>query len=170
MSPLPFTTFDPAFALCASVETSFGPLIFYGSIITYHFDGVRQGRAPWELHQESCMRHGRDWAQIKQSFPDHGLVAGGDWNQALDRVGRYRNSKSLELIGAALAGAGLTPLTAEDFVANGKLRGRHSVDHIAATLRRPTMEIADVHAFEGEFAGVTLSDHNGVVVTLRVKT
>lgn len=167
LRPVAFDPFDPCFAVCAEIDqTDRPPLLVYASIITYHFDGVRDGRAPWELHELSCEAHGRDWLALAKQFPEHGLVVGGDFNQALDGVGRYRSPRSTALLRTAMSDVGLQLLTGKDYAHAGQLRSRHSVDHIA--VGRSLLENAKFEsaAFEGEFEGHKLSDHNGVVVTL----
>ena len=166
---VPVETFDSRFAVCAEVPDSpIGPLLVYGSIITYHNDGVMEGTAKrWELHRASCVAHAADWAKFRGAYPNHTLIAAGDFNQALDRVGRYRDAESTRLLWDAFNGADLKCLTASDFVAEGKLKSRHSVDHIAVS--KHSMQNLDfsVAAWEGTTAdGVKLSDHNGVMVTL----
>lgn len=162
-----FEPFDPCFAVCAEIEQQDRPsLIVYASIITYHFDGVRDGRTPWELHQLSCEAHGRDWLALAKQFPEHGLVVGGDFNQALDGVGRYRNARSTALLSGAMNDAGLQLLTGQDYARAGQLRSRHSVDHIAVGKSLVANANFESAAFEGELEGRALSDHNGVVVSL----
>jgi endonuclease/exonuclease/phosphatase family metal-dependent hydrolase len=165
-------TFDERFAVCARFPASpLGPLIVYASIITYHMDGVREGKATWAMHQESAQQHGKDWVGLCERFPDHTLVVAGDYNQALDGIGRYRNDDSTALINAAFSAAGLECLTREDFVANKKLVSRHSVDHIAISERALARWASEITAWEGGIPpNPKLSDHNGVAVTLRART
>jgi hypothetical protein len=167
LRPVAFEPFDPCFAVCAEIERKDRPpLIVYASIITYHFDGVREGKAPWELHQLSCEAHGRDWLALAKQLPEHGLIVGGDFNQALDGVGRYRNARSTTMLNAAINDAGLQLLTGQDYARAGQLRSRHSVDHIAVGKRLVASAGFESAAFEGELEGRALSDHNGVVVSL----
>lgn len=164
-------TFDPCFAVCARFASSpLGPLIVYGSIITYHMEHVIAGRAKvWQRHQESAQKHGNDWRKLQRNYPNHTLVVAGDYNQALDGVGRYRNATSTKFLNAAFEGAGLVCLTTQHFAKNGAL-SRSSVDHIAISTSALARWDQEAIAWEGAIPeGPKLSDHNGVTVTLRVK-
>jgi hypothetical protein len=78
----------------------------------------------------------------------------------------YGTARGRDLLSTALASAGLTCVTEEDFVATGKLKARHNVDHICVD-HRLAGSIATVGAWERETAdGVRLSDHNGAWVDL----
>lgn len=172
LEAIPLRTFRDSFAVCARFPSSpLGPLIVYASIITYHMDGVWAGVAKaWQLHQESTRRHGEDWRVLRRDYPDHMLVVAGDFNQALDGVGKYRNAESMRLLEAGLIGADLICMTREDFVASGKLESRHSVDHIAVSRTALTTWSPQVTAWEGTTSdGTKLSDHNGVAVALSPK-
>ena len=162
-------TFDSRTAVCARFDASpMGPFIVYGSIITYHMDGVISGEArAWQRHQESVQQHGDDWRTLRRDYPDHTIVVAGDYNQVLDGVGRYRNARSTELLSAAF-GAGLVCLTTENFRVTQGL-SRHSVDHIA--IGAPALAKWEPHATAWESStpnAPKLSDHNGVTVTLRL--
>jgi hypothetical protein len=164
---VPFETFDPCFGVCGEIESPFGPMLVYGSIITYHLDGVGEGFSPWARHKESSRKQGGDWLQLRRRYPTHSLTVAGDFNQALDKVGRYRETEATDLLMTALTEAGLRCLTDENFVANEKLKSRHSVDHIAISEGALSEATYRADAWEATTAdGIRLSDHNGVVVTL----
>ena len=161
-------TFDPCFAVCARFASSpLGPLIVYGSIITYHMDGVMSGEAKaWQRHQEATQQHGDDWRQLRRDYPDHTLVVAGDYNQALDGAGRYRNARSTALLRTAFQDAGLICLTDANFRARQGL-SRHSVDHIAISAAALQTWQAEATAWESSIPNTSqLSDHNGVTVKL----
>lgn len=166
------TAFDPCFGVCAEIESPFGHLLVQGSIITYHNDGVADAKAkPWERHRESVRKHGKDWCELRLRFPNHHLVVGGDFNQALDGVGRYRDNESTALLRSAFADAHLQCLTTEDFTKSPKSLSRHSIDHIAVGRSLLAKATSTVDVWEGVTpAGVSLSDHNGVVVALRPRS
>ena len=167
MKPVPFEAFDASFGVCIEVESPFGPLIVHGSIITYHNDGVAEGKArPWQRHRQSIRQHAKDWRELRARFPEHGLIVGGDFNHALDGVGRYREKEATRLLREAFADANLRCLTAEDFTKPPKRLSRHSIDHIAVSENLLSRVTPHVDAWEGVTpAGVRLSDHNGVIVS-----
>ena len=160
-------TSDAQFAVCAEIpESPLGPLVVYGSIITYHFDGVREGEAKaWARHHAAVRTQAADWLKLRQEYPTHMLIVAGDFNQALDGVGKYRNRTSTDALWSGLEAAGLRCLIATDFPAEGKLESRHSVDHIAVS--EEALESVEwiVSAWEGSNANGKFSDHNGVCVT-----
>ena len=167
LKPVDFTPFDTTFAVCAEIEQTFGRMIVYGSIITYHFDGVAEGAEPWERHRFSARQHAADWKRLRERFSEHILVVGGDFNQALDGVGRYRDGESTSILRDAFSKADLRCVTEENFVECGKLQTRHSIDHIAIATSALSEKTVTVDAWEGTTAeGINLSDHNGVIVTL----
>ena len=157
-------TSDVREAACIQLGSPNGNLLVYASIIPYHgYKGPNGSSGAWVEHERAIGWHGADWASIRRSFPNHLFVAGGDYNQARDGVGGYGTEKVRGLLSEALSKASLTCVTEEDFVAVGKLRDRHSVDHICCCqnlAERPLW----VDAWEGTADGVRLSDHNGVVV------
>jgi endonuclease/exonuclease/phosphatase family metal-dependent hydrolase len=164
------TAFDSCFGVCAEIESPLGPLLVHGSIITYHNDGVADGKAkPWERHRESVRQHGKSWKELRSRFPNHHLIVGGDFNQALDGVGRYRDKQATVLLRAAFEDAILQCLTTADFTKPPKSLSRHSIDHIAVSRSLLAKATSSVDVWEGvNPAGVSLSDHNGVVVSLTV--
>lgn len=168
MRPVELMAFDPCFGVCALIESPFGRLLVHGSIITYHNDGVADGTAkPWERHRESIGQHANVWRDLGSRFPGHALIAGGDFNQALDGVGRYRDKQATTLLRAAFEDADLQCLTTADFTEPPKGLSRHSIDHIAVSKGLLAKATSTVDVWEGVTpAGVSLSDHNGVVVAL----
>jgi len=170
MRPVELTAFDPCFGVCALIESPFGPLLVHGSIITYHNDGVADGKAkPWERHRESVREHGKAWRELRSRFPNHHLIVGGDFNQALADAGRYRDKQATALLRAAFDGTNLRCLTDDDFTMPPVRLSRHSIDHIAVSETLLAKSTPNVHVWEGVTpAGVSLSDHNGVVVSLTI--
>jgi endonuclease/exonuclease/phosphatase family metal-dependent hydrolase len=104
---------------------------------------------------------------LRSQFPDHHLIAAGDYNQHRDGVGQYGSREVRELLSIALQDAGLSCVTEEDFVANGKLT-RHSIDHVCMTSAL-VANLIHVDAWEGTLDGKRLSDHNGVLVSMNTK-
>ncbi len=169
MRAVPDTRFDPQFAVCVEIpESPLGPLIVYGSIITYRNDGVAEGLARvWERHRQASAGQAADWAELRRRYPSHTLIVGGDFNQALDGKGVYRDRESTKTLWDGFASANLRCLTATDFVLEEKTATRHSIDHIA--ISEPVLRDHEwiVSAWEGtDQSGVKLSDHNGVAISL----
>lgn len=170
MRAVPDTRFDPQFAVCVEIpESPLGPLLVCGSIITYRNDGVAEGQARvWERHRQAAAGQVADWAELRRRYPSHMLVVAGDFNQALDGKGAYRDRESTKILWDGFASAELRCLTATDFVLEEKTATRHSIDHIA--ISKPALRDHEwiVSAWEGtDQSGVKLSDHNGVAVSLR---
>jgi len=88
-------TFNPNFAVCAEVRSPLGPILVYGSIITYAMDGVHNGGVRrWERHRESIRQHRKDWLELRRQFPEHLLCIAGDFNQSLDGSGWYEDKEA----------------------------------------------------------------------------
>lgn len=168
LKPRTWDTFDPRFALCLVFDESpIGPLVVYGSIITYHGDKY-EGAANWQRHEQSVRHHGVDWRKLAAEFPRYTLVVAGDFNQHLDG-GSYTTKRSDLELRAALDDADLKCVTDRDFSA--ELGGRHNLDHIAisrAALSRWTVE-ASVWT-QRLPSGQALSDHNATSVDVKVAT
>lgn len=153
-------TFDPAFAACAAVESPFGAMVVYGTVIPYANDKGLSGTAKrWEEHRKSIHRHYEDWSRIKGKYPNHLFCIAGDFNQSRDGSGWYEDVESVGMLTHALQNLSLKYVT-EDKRAN--VQSRVSVDHICLS-KELTQYIMDIGAWEGE----TMSDHNGVSVELK---
>ena len=72
-------TFNPALAVCAEIASPAGPLIVFGTIITYANDpGPLKTARRWEEHRKSIDAHAADWQALRQRFPDHHFCVAGD--------------------------------------------------------------------------------------------
>lgn len=163
-------TEDPREAVCVELTTTVGPTLVYGSIIPYHGYRGPDGKSPaWAEHQEAITWQGRDWFELRQAHPEHAFIAGGDYNQVRDGVGRYGTPTVRKALTDALAAAGLVCVTEQDFVANGQLLSRHSVDHICLDANTAG-RVSTVRSWESLQSGLRLSDHNGVWVDVPVGT
>lgn len=167
--PVPLPTCEHTnLALCLRfLESPIGPLIVYGSIIPYHRWDVASGARVWQRHQESAARQASDWAALlaTKEHDNYRLIVGGDFNQAMDGVGRYGNRRSREILDEALSDR-LVCVTRDDF--SGSV-GRHTVDHLALDERLTHEYSWQAVAWHGRSAKPRLSDHNGVTVTLNGK-
>lgn len=156
-------TFDPHFSVCAEIESPHGPMLVYGTIITYANDHGPEGTSRrWEEHRKSIIAHATDWLRLKTLFPGHVLCIAGDFNQSRDGSGWYEDAYSVSALSGALARASLQCVTEIDMRANGLSRA--TVDHIC--LSQPfSGGVCRVGAWEGKTEdGCRMSDHNGVFV------
>ena len=163
-------TFDPSFAVCAEIETPAGPMIVYGTIITYANDRGSDGKARrWEEHRKSIQNHDADWYSLRKKFPDHLFCIAGDFNQSRDGSGWYEDADSIKLLSAALERNQLVCVTEDDLRAKGGiLLSRSSIDHICLS-RSLARKSVSLDAWEGTTVdGCRMSDHNGVVIDIRI--
>lgn len=160
-------TSDPTEAVCVEVAHPDGPLLVYGSIIAYAGYKGPDGKSPaWEEHYRFIEWHGRDWKRLREEFPKHRVITGGDYNQNRDGARWYGTRKGRDLLSSALLDAGLKCVTEEDFVKTGKLKDRHTVDHLCMD-ETLAASVVSVDAWERTRTdGMRLSDHSGVCVQL----
>ena len=158
-------TFDPFFSVCAEVESSAGPMIVYGTIITYANDRGPDGTARrWEEHRKSIGLHGADWLRLRQEFPNHLLCVAGDFNQSRDGSGWYEDAESVKMLSVAFDASDLQCVTEADMRASGQLKSRASIDHICLS-KSVAVQGVTVGAWEGTTTdGCKMSDHNGIVI------
>ncbi len=158
-------TSDPREAICLSLKSDTGPLLIYASILPWHGYKGPDGTSPrWEEHKRYIEWHRQDWLRLRSEFPEHQLIAAGDYNQHRDGVGKYGNRDIRGQLTRALEDCDLSCVTEEDFVANGKLT-RRNLDHICMTSKLAD-NVTKVEAWEGTIAGTRLSDNNGVMLTI----
>lgn len=158
-------TFDPYFAVCAEVDSPAGPMLVFGTIITYANDRGPHGNSRrWEEHRKSIDSHAADWRRLRGKFPGYLFCLAGDFNQSRDGSGWYEDAESLEKLSLALDQSSLQCVTELDMRANGLLQSRATVDHICLSQSLAT-RVLSVDAWEGTSGdGRKMSDHNGVVV------
>ena len=149
-------------AVSGVVVTPAGRLTVFGSVIPYANDKGPEGTSKmWEEHYSEIERLAGEWADLAANGP---MIVAGDFNQNRDGSGWYGTHEGRALLTAALDGAGLRCLTADDMVATGRLTSNHLVDHICASadLLDPS---GVVECWEPiNEAGVRMSDHPGVAV------
>lgn len=160
------STFDPTCAVCAEVESPFGSMIVYGTVITYANDkGITRTSKRWEEHRRSIQQHHEDWLRIQKQFPTHLMCIAGDFNQSRDQSGWYEEKQSVDRLSAALDGLSMKCVTEQNFQETGL--SRSTVDHICLSKSLVPYK-ASVDAWEGTtLEGGRMSDHNGVSVDLR---
>lgn len=145
------------------VEHPSMPLLVHGSIIAWDgYKGPDGQSAKWVQHYRFIEWHGQDWRRLRQDYPGHVLITGGDYNQNRDGARWYGTPKGRGLLTGALQAAGLTCVTEEDFVKTGKLKDRHTVDHLCVD-DRLVSRVTAVGAWERKRPdGLRMSDHSGV--------
>lgn len=160
-------TSDPTEAVCVEIAHPSGGILIYGSIIAYAGYKGPDGNSPaWEQHYRYIGWHGKDWRMLREEFPGQLLITGGDYNQNRDGVRWYGTRKGRDMLTEALEQAALKCVTEENFVASGKLRDRHTVDHICMD-EELAGRVVSVTPWEREHpGGLRLSDHSGIVVEL----
>ena len=161
--------FDPHFCVCAEIDSPAGPLLVFGTVITYANDRGPHGTSRrWQEHRRSIDAHAADWRRLREAFPRHLFCVAGDFNQSRDGSGWYEDAEASRTLSAALAQASLHCVTELDMRARGLLRSRASVDHIC--LSQPLAgQVHAVGAWEGTADdGLRMSDHNGVVIDVGI--
>lgn len=170
-------THDLETAVCADIETPFGPLLVYGTIVPYHAAGTKYPyrhngidvteKKAWQLHYESIEQHEADWRRIRALYPDHHFCCGGDLNQNRDGRRWYGTKQGRQLLSNSLKECDLTCVTEEDFVSSADLAERSNIDHLCLS-RNLTSKIQKIGVWDiEEYAPKKrLSDHNGVWVDL----
>lgn len=158
-------TADPREAVCVEVEDRGVRLLVYGSIIPYHgYKGADRLSTQWVEHKKAIEWHRTDWLRLREQFPNHELIAGGDYNQNRDGVGKYGTIEVRNLLSAAMADAGLACVTEADFVATHGL-SRRNIDHVCLS-KNLAVRLIEVQPWEGTVDEVRLSDHNGITIDL----
>ena len=154
--------------LCAEVvpPDADSPVLVYGTIITWHGD---PGAKSWVKHLEEADRQTADWVRLHGKFPSHRLIVAGDFNMTLHADRGYGHKDGRRIVRERLPLAGMVCATAIDIrdAAHGALE-RDNIDHICID-HRLTL-VAGPFAIPGSTKeGERLSDHNGMVVEVRMK-
>lgn len=158
------SAFDPSIAVCAEVESPFGLMIVYGTVITYANDKGISGTAKrWEEHRRSIQQHHEDWQRIQKQYPSHLMCIAGDFNQSRDDSGWYEDKASVETLSSALRSLSVACVTEDNMMKTQGL-SRATVDHICMSERLVPDKVG---VWEGTTSeGERMSDHNGVFVDL----
>ena len=156
-------TFDPYFAVCAEVNSPAGPMLVFGTIITYANDPGSDGTSRrWEEHRKSIASHASDWNRLRDEYPNHLFCVAGDFNQSRDGSGWYEDAESVRKLSLALDQSSLQCVTELDMQAHGLSRA--TVDHICLS-RELAIRVRAIGAWEGKTNdGSKTSDHNGVFI------
>jgi endonuclease/exonuclease/phosphatase family metal-dependent hydrolase len=159
-------TFDSTWAVCAEIDSPFGAMIIYGTVITYANDkGVNGTAKRWEEHRRSIQQHYEDWLRIQKLYPNHLMCIAGDFNQSRDGSGWYEEKQSVNMLSVVLHDLSLVCVTEQNFQVTGL--SRSTIDHICLSEHLIPYKVA-VGVWEGTTQGNgKMSDHNGVFIDLR---
>lgn len=119
----------------------------------------------WEQHRREIDRLAVELPALASEMP---IVLAGDLNQDRDGSGWYGTKAVRDALTSALEGAGMVCLTDIDVVEAGHLKRHHLIDHVCAS-----RSLADrgwrMACWEPVNAdGIRMSDHPGLVVTIRI--
>jgi endonuclease/exonuclease/phosphatase family metal-dependent hydrolase len=160
-------TFDPIYTVCAEVDSPFGAMIVYGTVIPYANEKGISGTAKrWEEHRRSIEQHHQDWLRIQKQYPQHLMCIAGDFNQSRDGSGWYSEKQSVDRLSAVLSNLSLHCVTEAKMMGQGLSRA--TVDHICLS-KSLIPHVVSVDFWEGTTPEKErMSDHNGVLVDLRL--
>lgn len=169
-------TIDNKRTVAGIVETPFGKVILYGTIIPYHMagvSGVRYGNLnykTWEYHEMDLYSQSQNWKELIKNNNELPLIVAGDFNQSRFNDTGYGTKKVRGILTQVLKELEMECVTEIDFSENylttdpkrGKTRS--NIDHICVSNSLiEKLENYNVGAWnhfteDGKF----MSDHNGV--------
>jgi len=174
-------TFDSYRTVCAKINSPFGEIIIYGTIIPYHMagvSGVRYGNLnykPWEYHEKDLYRQSADWEKISDNgYP---LLVIGDFNQCRSNNRSYGTMKVRSILTDLLEKNDIACVTAIDF--SGKFltrdpkkgKVRSNIDHICISNslinKFESYSVGAWNHFTDD--GKYMTDHNGVYIDFKIK-
>jgi endonuclease/exonuclease/phosphatase (EEP) superfamily protein YafD len=151
---------DTAPAVCATVDVPAGPLLVYGTVITWFGDRGPWGTSTYNSEQQlSIDAHGRDWRRLREAYGGLPMIVAGDFDATCD-TRSYPTVKTCSALRNALDASELTCLTRA-----------HWIDHIcvSATLEaRATVFEPWQRTYHSPRTSkeTPVSDHHGVHITL----
>ena len=148
-----------------------GELIVYGTVLPWNGDVGPDRHSPakgWDEFRRVVPAQGAEWAELRKRFPEATLVVAGDLNQDLGGRHYYGTKACRALLNAQLAGADLVCLTTTDRFEDGVLQ-HPPIDHVCAAPGRGRDVETEVQGWDSAVDGVRLSDHGGVLATLRIR-
>ena len=174
-------TFDNYRTTCARINSPFGEIIVYGTIIPYHMAGVSGERygnlnyKAWEYHEKDLYRQSADWQKVLTN--DCPLFVIGDFNQSRFNNQGYGTNKVRSILTDLLLKNNLACVTEIDFSKmflttdprTGKIR--NNIDHICISnslindFEENTVGAWNHFSADGKY----LSDHNGVYIEFKIK-
>lgn len=161
----PIETFDSLWTICAEVDSPFGAMLIYGTVIPYaNYEGNSGTAKRWEEQRRSIQQHHEDWLRLQQKYPHHLICVAGDFNQSRDQSGWYEDKQSVDMLTAALQDLSLVCVTQDNFQKKGL--SRSTVDHICLPASLES-HVVEVGFWEGKtLENAKMSDHNGIFVDL----
>jgi exonuclease III len=169
-------TVDNKRTVCGIVETPFGKIILYGTIIPYHMagvSGVRYGNLnykTWEYHEKDLYAQSANWLELRKNNENLPLIVAGDFNQTRFNGIGYGTKKVREILTEILKELELNCVTEIDFSKNyltedpKKGKVRNNIDHICVSnslinkLKSYNVGAWNHFTENRQF----MSDHNGV--------
>lgn len=156
------------FSACAEIiDSPLGKLLIYGTVIPWDKDEGfsklnKAGR--WEEHRRQVKVQTAEWEVLASSYPEHQLCIAGDFNQHRGSVGSYKDADSVTRVTKSLELCGLTCITQNAEACNDL--SKPLVDHICISNSLVGSSRLSVWPYD-ETPGVRLSDHHGVIVTVK---
>ena len=160
-------------ATCVILDTPYGDIVVYGTVIPYHAAKWPYGTPrKCDVHYAAIATQGADWLRLRREFPASSFCVAGDFNQT--RFGRYTYGTKWgrKLLDLALKENRLVGITQLDFPAAKQLdRDKQvllakNIDHICLD-KRMAAKVAGIGIWPGKTAeGKYLSDHSGVFVDI----
>ncbi len=175
------STFDNYRTVSCVIESPFGNITIFGTIIPYHqagVSGVRYGNLnykAWEYHEKDLYEQSDNWKKLMDNEKNPLFVI-GDFNQSRYNNKGYGTKKVRQILTDLLVKLNLHCLTEIDFSKkylspdpkNGKIR--NNIDHICVSKnlldKMTEYEVGAWNHFTEK--GKYMSDHNGVYVEFQI--
>ena len=160
---------DPIRTVAALLDTPFGPVLVYGTVMPWGNDAGPDPKSPstrWTEQGRVLPEQVAEWARLRGQHPGAALVVAGDFNMNLGGKHHYGTLRGRVTLREGSSKNGLFCATETERVPSGALRDP-PIDHVAVPAcweGRTTVAAA----WEGRAPdGVKLSDHSGLVVEVR---
>lgn len=163
------STGDPQRCVAARLDGGkAGAIIVYGTVLPWNGDIGPDAHRPaqgWEEFYRVVPEQGREWAALRQRYPDATFILAGDLNQDLGGRHYYGTKACRALLVSELAKAGLECLTATDRFAPSALQ-HPPIDHVCAGAGSGKSLTAMAYGWDNVVNDMRLSDHGGTLVSL----
>lgn len=174
-------TFDNFRTVSGIVNSPFGNILVFGTIIPYHqagVSGVRYGNLnykTWEYHEKDLYSQSQNWRNLieKEKLP---LFVIGDFNQSRFNNQGYGTGKVRQILTELLKELDLKCVTEIDFSEKYltedpiKKKVRNNIDHICVSnvllKNLKNIEVGAWNHFTEN--GKFMSDHNGVYIDFEI--
>ena len=141
----------------------------YGTVLPWNGDvGPVKDRPAkgWEEFPRVVSGQGREWLSLRERFPEATLIVAGDLNQDLGGKHYYGTKACRALLNTELAKTNLVCLTTTDRF-DGDVLQHPPIDHVCAGPGKGRQFTSEVRGWNNVVDGARLSDHGGVLVTLK---